>query len=213
MGGLGADVSSAADAMIRSQSYFVVAKISSHGADAGQFDQISLKAFPSGSAIPNTDVGLDWTLVGATNKNSSAVLERIALLGGSQATWSVDEVRLGTTFGAVASNLAGGDLPNGMSGDVNQDGVINGDGTGPAATDDVSAFLKGWQTLTAGLPPLDRIRSGDLNLNGKVDLEDVKILRASLANQGQGFGLTSLPEPSAVSLALAAAMAWMLCCR
>jgi hypothetical protein len=210
---LGANVQTAADAMSRSQTYFLVAKISSQGAGAGKFDQISMTTFASGASIPNTDSGLNWTLVGATGQNSSAVLERIAILGGSQATWSVDDVRLGSTFGAVASNRAGGEFPNGVSGDVNQDGLVSGDGTGPPAMDDVSAFLRGWQTSTAGLPPLERVRFGDLDLNGKVDLEDVKLLRNSLLIQGQSLNLPRLPEPSSASLAFAGALAWMLYCR
>ncbi|MBU4273349.1 MAG: glycoside hydrolase [Planctomycetes bacterium] len=87
--------------------YLMVLKIVSQDAgQSGNFDQIFLKTFQSGvDTIPNTDAGLNWTLVGSTNANSSDILDRIALTGGSAATWTFDEVRIGDTFGAVASNL------------------------------------------------------------------------------------------------------------
>jgi len=214
VGGLGADISTPPDAMTRSQSYFLVAKITSHGSGPGKFDQISLKAFASGGgSIPDNDMGLDWTLVGAANKNSASVLQQIALVSGSQAWWSIDEVRIGSTFGAVASNLAGGDFPNGVSGDVNQDGVTTGDGTGPAASDDLTAFLQGWQSTTAGLPPLERVRNGDLNLDGKVDLNDARLLRHALLLQGETFDFSKVPEPSSITLTLATSLAWLALLR
>lgn len=40
--------------------------------------------------------------------------------------------------------------PNGLIGDLNQDGVVAGDGTGPIATDDVTTFVQGWLTNGAG---------------------------------------------------------------
>ena len=80
--------------------------VSQDAGKSGNFDQLYLKVFKSGvDAIPDTDTDLDWTLVGSTGVNSSAILDRIALTGGSTATWSFDELRIGDTFGAVASNV------------------------------------------------------------------------------------------------------------
>ena len=40
--------------------------------------------------------------------------------------------------------------PNGIIADLNQDGVVAGDGSGPASTDDVTTFVTGWMTTGAG---------------------------------------------------------------
>jgi hypothetical protein len=85
--------------------YLAVLKIVSQDGGAGNSDRLYLKVFKSGvDAIPESDANLAWTLVGATGANSSAILDRILLTGGSTATWSFDELRIGDTFGAVASN-------------------------------------------------------------------------------------------------------------
>ncbi|MCA9233937.1 MAG: alkaline phosphatase family protein [Planctomycetales bacterium] len=65
--------------------------------------------------------------------------------------------------------------PNGIVGDVNQDGVVSGDGTGPAASDDVSAFAAGWMS-TGHTSLLEAYGSGDLNLDRVTDLADWIIL-------------------------------------
>jgi sialidase-1 len=90
-----------------SASYLLLLKITAEDAgQTGNFDQIFFKTFQSGvDPIPLTDAGLGWTLVGSTAANSSAILDRIALVGGSAATWSLDELRIGDSFGAVASNV------------------------------------------------------------------------------------------------------------
>jgi sialidase-1 len=94
-----------------SSTYLMLLKIVSQDASqAGNVDQIFLTTFQSGvDAIPDTDVGLNWTLIGLTDANSSAILDRIVLMGSSTAIWSFDEVRIGDTFGAVARGVA--DIP------------------------------------------------------------------------------------------------------
>ncbi len=104
---LGDVVSAGIDSFDLNSNYFLVAKIVSMDSAQGNSDQIFLKAFESGiDFIPDDDIGLDWTLIGTTNQNSSAQLTQLVLSGGSNATWSVDEIRIGTTWGAVASNIA-----------------------------------------------------------------------------------------------------------
>jgi len=75
---------------------------------------------------------------------------------------------------------------NGIDGDVNQNGVFFGDGTGPAETDDISAFISGW--LSTGLPGLqgtyESYTHGDINFDGTTDLDDAFELRLFLAQQG-----------------------------
>jgi hypothetical protein len=92
--------------------------------------------------------------------------------------------------------------PNGIAGDVNQDGILSGDGTGPAETDDISAFIQGWRADTSRLTNLNRVLHGDLNLSGLTDLADAFLLHQALSDQGSAFPFQRLPEPSTASLAL-----------
>ena len=72
----------------------------------GNFDRIFLKVFQSGvDAIPDDDSLLTWTVIGGADENSSGLIDRITMIGGLEATWSIDEFRIGTSWGAVASNL------------------------------------------------------------------------------------------------------------
>ena len=100
-------------------------------------------------------------------------------------------------------------LWTGVFGDVNQDGVLAGDGTGPVATDDLSAFIAGWGS--ASLPGsedfLASYTQGDLNLDGCTDLRDAFLLRTYLLQQGMSAAaLANLkaieaPEPTGLTLA------------
>jgi hypothetical protein len=91
--------------------------------------------------------------------------------------------------------------PNGIVGDINQDGLVAGDGTGAAATDDVTAFVAGW-LATGGGSIAQRYSRGDLNFDGQTDLADWGILNrvnppvaaAAVAR------LPAVPEPAALWL-------------
>ncbi|MCA9241814.1 MAG: exo-alpha-sialidase [Planctomycetales bacterium] len=211
--GLGGRAETPANSLQRSGAYMLLAKIvSQDNGQNGNFDQLFLKAFESGvDVVPSEEAAIGWTLVGSTTENASAVLEEIALLGGAEATWSVDEIRLGSTYAAVTSSLGNDEFPNGVFGDVNQDGTVFGDGTGPAATDDVSAFLVGWRASTLGLPAVERIKLGDLNLDGAVSLPDAFMLHKALKAQGMAFPFeqlqaTLVPETSTSTLAIYASV-------
>ena len=65
---------------------------------------------------------------------------------------------------------------NGIEGDVNQDGIVSGDGTGLAAADDVAAFVAGWLSADHGTA-YAQYTNGDLNLDGITDLDDWLILK------------------------------------
>lgn len=93
-------------------------------------------------------------------------------------------------------------LPNGIAGDVNQDGTLLGDGTGAPEIDDISAFLVGWRADTSLLSSVNKTLHGDLDLSGRTDLADAFLMHQALAAQGQEFPFDLLvPEPAAVSLA------------
>ena len=96
-----------------------------------------------------------------------------------------------------------------VPGDVNGDGVVNGNGSGPAATDDVRFFIDHWlderrvnNFLIGDLT--SRTTMGDLNFDGRTSLADWAILRGA---HGAGASLdlasllgASIPEPTTVML-------------
>jgi len=101
-----------------------------------------------------------------------------------------------------------------VNGDVNGDGVVNGTGAGPAATDDVSFFIAHWlaerrvnNILIGDL--MSRTTLGDLNFDGRTNLADWNILR-SAHGAGARLDLDALlagvPEPATVVLAAWAAL-------
>ena len=104
IGALGNDVTTSDGSLKRAATYMLVLKIVSQDAgQPGNHDQLFLKVFESGDAtIPSTDSGVTWTLIGSTNINGSGLIDRLALTSGSASTWSIDELRIGDTFGAVA---------------------------------------------------------------------------------------------------------------
>ena len=90
---------------------------------------------------------------------------------------------------------------NGVVGDINQNGILAGDGTGDASVDDVTAFLAGWGS-TDLLGPFEQYTNGDLNFDGKTSLLDAFLMHEALDAAGitiridQLIGSTSVPEPS-----------------
>jgi Type I phosphodiesterase / nucleotide pyrophosphatase len=93
--------------------------------------------------------------------------------------------------------------PNGILADLNQDGVVAGDGTGPAAADDVTAFVAGWLTAGGG-SIVDRYARGDINFDGITDLSDWAILNRENSSLGTAVmqRLANVPEPSTLALLL-----------
>ncbi len=89
------------------------------------------------------------------------------------------------------------------SGDLNLDGVFNGDGTGLPGYDDVSAFVAGWR---GDLPTGDVISAwctGDMNLDGYNDLVDISLFQQALDYAGNPIDIShavTVPEPSTVAL-------------
>lgn len=91
--------------------------------------------------------------------------------------------------------------PNGIVGDVNQDGVLAGNGTGPTGSDDVSAFLAGW--LRAGGGGIaERYGRGDMNFDGITNLADWAILNTASRELGTAAfqRVVGVPEPTVAGL-------------
>ncbi len=85
----------------------------------------------------------------------------------------------------------------GVDGDVNQDGVLNGD--------DVDDFIAGWNSrrLVNGqeLGDLISLSRGDLNFDGRVDIFDAVLLDNALTGQGlAGLSFAALPEPTTLAI-------------
>jgi hypothetical protein len=93
--------------------------------------------------------------------------------------------------------------PNGIISDINQDGVVAGNGRGPASSDDVTAFLAGWLSQGDG-GIAERHGRGDLNLDGITDIADWAILNDANRALGEAAAarLANLPEPATVVLFL-----------
>jgi type I phosphodiesterase/nucleotide pyrophosphatase len=91
--------------------------------------------------------------------------------------------------------------PNGIIGDLNQDGVVAGNGTGPAASDDVTAFVAGWLTQGTGSIAARYLR-GDLNFDGITDIGDWAILNRQNPAMGAAAmaRLANVPEPTVLML-------------
>ena len=92
--------------------------------------------------------------------------------------------------------------PNGVVGDVNQDGIVFGDGFGLAEIDDVTAFRDGWLT-TGHIGVLEMYTHGDMNFDGITSLADAFILHKALVEAGSVISLGELvgsgqeaPEPT-----------------
>ena len=95
---------------------------------------------------------------------------------------------------------------NGIAGDVNQDGFVNGNGLGPVSSDDVSAFIAGYAT-TGHQSAYDKFTHGDMNFDGATDIRDWYILVQNYADAG-GLDLSALlnapvvPEPCSLTSTL-----------
>ena len=91
-----------------------------------------------------------------------------------------------------------------IMGDINLDGIVSGDGSGSIETDDLSAFIAGWNN-DAAVATVETWKLGDLDLDGDTDLHDFALLRGAYPSAA---GLTSLlagaavPEPSTFLLML-----------
>ena len=96
---------------------------------------------------------------------------------------------------------------NGVRGDVNQDGIFYGDGSGSPEVDDFAAFMAGWdeKILPGVFGTRESYMKGVLNLDGRVDMHDAHLMRTYLINNsfppGRLVDLDRLvPEPRGFTL-------------
>jgi hypothetical protein len=96
-----------------------------------------------------------------------------------------------------------------MMGDVNLDGIVSGNGTGPTSSDDVTAFIAGWNYNNGlGRGTITSWKNGDLSRDGRTDVYDFLKLRGALNSQVSSgvlaalFGSAAVPEPSTAWLAI-----------
>lgn len=176
---LGSTQSAGADSVVRDSSYLLVAKLVTMGDEPGGFDQLFLNVFQSGDAIPDTDDGLGWTLVGTTDENLDGMIEAIRFESGIFVDWSVDELRVGTTFAGVASGFLLGE------------GDITGDGEVTQA--DLEFVIANWGHRADGL---ERV-AGDLNGDRFVGIEDLDAILANWTSAEDPV-LNNIPEPASI---------------
>jgi sialidase-1 len=176
----GTRITTTADTLVKGTTYYLVGKIE---ASASSFDQVFLSAFASGEIIPDTESNMAWTLVGTTTMDSSSLLNRLLISAGNQATWVLDELRIGTNYIDVVSNTAAATV-----GDLDGDGFVG--------IADLNIVLGAWnEAVPSGNPLADP--SGD----GFVGIEDLNIV---LGNWNTGTPpVAAVPEPSAGLFVLA----------
>jgi hypothetical protein len=108
-------------------------------------------------------------------------------------------------------------------GDVNLDGVVSGNGSGPVESDDISAFVAGWRWNNGtGKGNIKSWAKGDLNRDGKVSAADFFKLRQAFTAAGGWTAAISaftsarlgiLPEPSTAALMCLAARSYLASAR
>lgn len=119
----------------------------------------------------------------------------------------------GETDGGIWKLTAAQLMLNGIAGDINQDGLVNGNGLGPVESDDVSAFLANYNALGFS-SAFDSVTHGDLDFSGRTDVLDWIILYQNHENAA-GLNLQHLlagnqvPEPGSLAfMVLAAAVGY-----
>lgn len=97
--------------------------------------------------------------------------------------------------------------PNGIVGDINQDGQVSGNGSGSIMTDDASAFLAHW-LVSGGGSIADRYTRGGLNFDGETNLADWALLNGLDPAMGDAIFKTlqsaadHVPEPDSIAIAV-----------
>ena len=155
----------------------------------------------SGSAVFYKRNG-QWELIGIVNAVFTYPNQpTMAAIYGNVTTFADLSFYRGEIF-----NVINGHTSYSVMGDINLDGVVNGTGSGPAASDDVSAFVAGWLYQQSD-GDITSWKKGDLNLDGTTDAADFLMLRNALNGTGAGGDqlslsglLGSVPEPSALAL-------------
>jgi hypothetical protein len=152
--------------------------------------------------------GNQWELAGIINAQIvyEDQPELTAIYG--NATTMADLSRYNQTYPKSIRDIMTRLADYSVMGDVNLDGVVTGNGTGPAALDDVTAFVAGWNYNNGtGKGTVTSWKHGDLNRDGKTDVADFLKLRSGLNAPISSavvmalFGSSNVPEPSTAILA------------
>jgi hypothetical protein len=155
--------------------------------------------------------GNQWELAGIVNATFTYTSQQSSAVFGN-ATMFTDLSKYNQNYFHSIQNIIATHADYSMPGDVNLDGIVSGNGTGPATTDDVSAFVAGWNYnngISQGT--ITSWKNGDLTRDGRTDVADFLRLRGALNGQISSavvaalFGSNAIPEPSGAMLVLLAA--------
>jgi hypothetical protein len=161
----------------------------------------------SGSAVFYKRAG-QWELSGIVNATFTYTDQpNVAIYG--NATMMSDLWYYNQNYAGSIRNIIASHPDYSVMGDVNLDGVVSGDGSGPISSDDVAAFVAGWQYNNGtGKGTITSWKAGDLNRDGRTNVADFLKLRGALNTPISTAALSALlgggavPEPSALVLAV-----------
>jgi hypothetical protein len=169
----------------------------------------------SGSAVFRKN-GAQWELIGIVNTAYTHDNQPITGAFDENLTSFADL----TYYRSAIMQIMNSHQAFSINGDVNLDGILSGDGSGTATTDDVTAFVQGWG-WQQGSANVTSWKKGDLNLDGIVNVNDFFLMRGALVTANLGAGASALgellgsgavPEPTSALLA-AFAIGYGLCGR
>jgi hypothetical protein len=164
--------------VVLGDTYLLVMKVTSN---ASTPDLVQASFFGPNDSVPGTEP-TTWALT--HNPNSNDVINTARVWIGAGASGSMDEIRLGTSWGDVAFFD-----PTFVQGDFNNSGAL-----------DVGDF----NILAANLFSGTTYAQGDFDGNGGVDLRDFIGFREAYNAAGFSLATELVPEPAAGSLMLLA---------
>jgi hypothetical protein len=186
------------------------------GATAFGINNLEAQAIPgdSGSAVFFKPAGSNqWQLAGIVNASFEYTDQPDGTAMFGNATMFTDLSKYNQNYFHSIQNIIATHPDYSLSGDVNLDGVVSGNGTGAASSDDVSAFITGWNYNNGiGQGTITSWKNGDLTRDGRTDVADFLRLRSALNGEISSavvtalFGSNAIPEPSAAVLALLGAL-------
>jgi hypothetical protein len=157
--------------------------------------------------------GSQWELSGIVNANFTYTDQPNAAIYGN-ATMISDLWYYNQNYPNSIRNIIETHPDYSIMGDVNLDGIVSGDGSGPMSSDDVAAFVAGWQYNNGTAKgTITSWKNGDLNRDGRTNVADFLKLRGALntststATLSALLGGAAVPEPSAIFLILAGSAA------
>lgn len=185
-------VSSSSDDVADDVTYLLLMRLAAPNTPGGNL-QLSMAHFTDASTIPDDVADVNWSLTNTDVGVAAGIIDALSIATGESATWRVDELRIGDSYSSVIVDNG----LTGVTGDINQDGLVD--------ELDADSMLANWRTAGhVGLA--EKITHGDLNLDGLTDLADAFILHRELV-LARGFGLSfdrfadhQVPEPSIATL-------------